>query len=112
MIDTMYYNQVSFLVSLVTTGLLAGYAWFVAQRYHRRHDDRAAIDLAVAISFAVASLGLAVSSFGNVTFDPAMGLAGRAVTRTAIFLATVVLVGNEWDTWRRKERHTEYGEQL
>lgn len=97
MVESDGYLGFNVIFSVMTTAMFAFIVWRARARYHRYHDDRAAISLAIAVSLLVASIGAAASALGALSNDQAIGIAGRAMFRTALFMAGLVYIGHEWD---------------
>ena len=94
------YAWLTIALSLVTTIVFAANWWAMAMRYHKFHDDRAAVDLAIAVCFTIGALGMLVSACGGVVNDHTVRIAGLSMTRAALLLAAIVIFAINWEARR------------
>jgi hypothetical protein len=94
------YGWMSLALSAVTTVVFAANWWAMAMRYHKWHDDRAAVDLAVAVCFTIGALGMLVSAAGLLLDDYTMRISGLSITRGAMLLAAIVIFAINFEARR------------
>jgi hypothetical protein len=94
------YLLASGIVSAVTTLILGAHTHIAGIRHRVGHTDETAVNLAVAVSLLVCSLGLSISALAALIGDLALSDAGRAVSRAALLLLAIALVGTEWERQR------------
>lgn len=86
------YHATTLAISAATATLFILHVWICAEAYHIWHDDRAAVDLAIAVCLLIAAVGAAVSAFANIIADDALGIAGRSFVRASLLLIGLVVV--------------------
>ena len=95
MIPSEAWQAVVLAASLAILALFSAHALDATYGYRRHHDDRAAIELLIAITFAVASVGLTCSALGRFAPDYRLGVAmgelGLGIVRGALFTTASVL---------------------
>ena len=95
MIAVDLYPWFTLFSSLAILGLFAAHAYDAHCRYRCHHDDRAAVDLLIALTLAVASVGLTVGAAARFVPDHGtqapIGNVGLCVVRGALFTAASVL---------------------
>ena len=83
------------VVSLLILSLFSAHVLDAAYGYRLHHDDRAAIELLIALTLAVSSIGLCVSAFGRFSPDHALGVVlaevGLGIVRGALGTTAAVL---------------------
>jgi hypothetical protein len=91
------YPGFQLLSSLIVSTLFGAHVVFSARRRRRYHDDRSAVDLLIALTLFVASLGLLLSA--SATFVGAdvaarsdMRNAGLAIVRGVLIATAAVMV--------------------
>lgn len=95
MIACEVWSWVVLMASLAVMALFGAHVLDATYGYRRHHDDRAAIELLIALTLAVASLGLTVSAFGRFAPDHGFAVAlaeiGLGVVRGALLTTASVL---------------------
>ena len=95
MIASVLWSAAVFGVSVAICALFCAHVLDATYGYRRHHDDRAAIELLIALTLAVASLGLTCSAFGRFAPDHTLGVAlgelGLGIVRGALFTTASVL---------------------
>lgn len=95
MIPSEAWSTVVLVASLAILALFGAHVLDATYGYRRHHDDRAAIELLIALTLAVASLGLTVSALGRFAPDHTLGMAmgelGLGIVRGALFTSASVL---------------------
>jgi hypothetical protein len=98
--EVMLYGPASLLISLAALVLASIHLWTAGRGFHTWHDDRAALDLLIAVGLSVVALGVSISALGTVVRDYAglgdihgtLAQVGVSVVRGALLVVMAVVV--------------------